>query len=135
MSKDFSEFWWKDEKYAESRIEYSQYGDMISISSPLKYEISKYLRTLNLISDEHLNRELEDFKGIAFDGIITTNWDCLLESVFTDYDVFMGQSDLINSIVQGLVGFMLVISSLTGFCLMAIILKALGVEQRNICKM
>ena len=30
----------------------------------------------------------------------------------------------------GLVGFMLIISSLTGFCPMEIILKALGVEQK-----
>jgi len=34
----------------------------------------------------------------------------------------------------GLVGFMLIISSLTGFCPMEIILKALGVEQRDVCK-
>lgn len=35
----------------------------------------------------------------------------------------------------GWVGLMLVISSLTGFCPMEIILKALGVEQRKVCKM
>ena len=35
----------------------------------------------------------------------------------------------------GWVGLMLVISSLTGFCPMEIILKALGVEQRKACKM
>lgn len=34
----------------------------------------------------------------------------------------------------GLVGFMLIISSLTGFCPMEIILKALGVGQRDVCK-
>jgi len=34
----------------------------------------------------------------------------------------------------GLVGLMLIISSLTGFCPMEIILKALGVEQRDVCK-
>ncbi|HBP62929.1 MAG TPA: DUF2892 domain-containing protein [Desulfosporosinus sp.] len=34
----------------------------------------------------------------------------------------------------GLVGFMLIISALTGFCPMEIILKALGVEQRDVCK-
>ena len=34
----------------------------------------------------------------------------------------------------GLVGFMLILSSLTGFCPMEIILKALGVEQRDVCK-
>ena len=100
ISKDFSEFWWKDGKYANSRTEYSRYGEMLSVSSPLKFEISKYLETVSLISDERLNRELEDFKKVSFDGIITTNWDCLLESVFFDYDVYIGQSDLINSIVQ-----------------------------------
>ena len=35
-------------------------------------------------------------------------------------------------ILTGLVGLMLMISSLTGFCPMEIILKALGVEQRSI---
>ena len=34
----------------------------------------------------------------------------------------------------GLVGFMLIISSLTGFCPMELILKAIGAEQRNVCK-
>jgi len=34
----------------------------------------------------------------------------------------------------GLVGFMLIISSLTGFCPMELILKAMGAEQRNVCK-
>ncbi len=35
----------------------------------------------------------------------------------------------------GWVGLMLVVSCLTGFCPMEIILKALGVEQRKVCKM
>lgn len=35
----------------------------------------------------------------------------------------------------GLVGLMLMLSSLTGFCPMELILKALGVEQRKICKL
>lgn len=34
----------------------------------------------------------------------------------------------------GLVGCMLMISSLTGFCPMELILKALGAEQRKVCK-
>lgn len=35
----------------------------------------------------------------------------------------------------GWVGLMLIISSLTGFCPMEIILKAVGVEHRKVCKM
>lgn len=36
-------------------------------------------------------------------------------------------------IFTGLVGLMLMISSLTGFCPMELILKAFGVEKRKIC--
>jgi hypothetical protein len=35
----------------------------------------------------------------------------------------------------GWVGLMLVLSATTGFCPMELILKAIGVEQRKICKM
>ncbi|MHB1651282.1 MAG: YgaP family membrane protein [Desulfitobacteriaceae bacterium] len=33
----------------------------------------------------------------------------------------------------GLVGFMLMLSALTGFCAMELILKAIGAEQRKVC--
>lgn len=36
-------------------------------------------------------------------------------------------------IFTGFVGIMLMISSLTGFCPMELILKALGAKQRNLC--
>lgn len=35
----------------------------------------------------------------------------------------------------GWVGLMLVVSATTGFCPMELILKAIGVEQRKVCKM
>lgn len=34
----------------------------------------------------------------------------------------------------GFVGFMLMFSSITGFCPMELILKAVGAEQRKVCK-
>ncbi|MCT4564999.1 MAG: SIR2 family protein [Maledivibacter sp.] len=100
MSKDFSETWWKSDKFKSSRESYSEYGKMTRESSPLKYEISKYLSDINVLENKELQQELIDFKNVVVDGIITTNWDNLLEILFPDYDVYVGQSDLINSNVQ-----------------------------------
>ena len=59
----------------------------------------------------------------------------LIAGIFVLVSVILGFS-VSNSFFYftGLVGFMLIISSLTGFCPMEIILKALGVEQRDVCK-
>lgn len=100
MSRDFCEFWWKSDEYNESRRSYQEQGKMISESSPLKYEISKYLKHRIQVDKFNLRSELEDFKNVVIDGIITTNWDTLIESIFPDYDVYVGQSDLVNSVVQ-----------------------------------
>lgn len=100
MSKDFAELWWKSEEFETSRDIYKEYGDMIKESSPLKFEISKYLIEINPLQEEELLKEIAEFKKIVVDGIITTNWDRFLESIFDDYDVYIGQGDLINSNVQ-----------------------------------
>ena len=100
LAKDFSEIWWKNDKFLDSRNEYKAYGIMEHESSPLKYEICKYLKTKSIIDDQELKNEVEELKKANIDGIITTNWDNFIEGLFQDYDVYFSQDDLINSIVQ-----------------------------------
>ena len=72
MCRDFSEVWWQSTEYSESRSAYKQDGKMINEASPLKYEISKYLKNRLEEGNFNLKDELDDFKEIVVDGIITT---------------------------------------------------------------
>lgn len=101
MSEDFHEIWWESPNFEESRKEYSDFGKLPGVSSTLKYEISKYLKKKSVENiEKSLEKEVELFKNAVVDGIITTNWDMLLENFFPKYDVYIGQDDLLNSVVQ-----------------------------------
>ena len=102
MAKDFNPVWWESDKYAESRG--LNEGGMDNVSSALKYEISKYLSEIssNKPSDDKLLQELEVLSRINVDGIITTNWDLFLEELFPDYQVFIGQEELLFSNPQSI---------------------------------
>lgn len=100
MAEDFFDIWWKEEAYAESRKANSDYA--LNRSSPLKIEISNYLKNRRYEYDknEKLDIEIEALKNIVIDGIITTNWDSLLESdLFSEQisTTYVGQEELIFS--------------------------------------
>lgn len=101
MSNDFFEIWWTSPIYESSRVQCMQNGQMTSKSSPLKYEISKYMLSFNFDNiNDNYKTEFESLKEIVIDGVITTNWDLLLEMTFPEFDVFIGQKGLINSNAQ-----------------------------------
>lgn len=88
LAEDFSNNWWKLEKFNESRIKYSK--EIINKNSSLKLEIANYLKNIDIIEeldklDENLKIEIEEFRKIKIDGIFTTNYDLLLENLFDDY--------------------------------------------------
>jgi hypothetical protein len=99
MAEDFHPIWWKDDAYKDSRDEFK--GRINSNQSPLKIEISKYLRgkkyTFGI--NEKNDSEINELKKVVIDGIITTNWDKLLEQVFSQHDmkVYIGQKELLFS--------------------------------------
>ena len=72
-------------------------------TSPLKYEVAKHI--CDLSSKEFPVRheseppqheeELAKLKEATVDGIITTNYDRFLDRIFDDYEVYVGQSELI----------------------------------------
>lgn len=59
LAKDFSNQWWKIEKYKKSREEYSR--DIINLDSALKLEISNYLKNIDINSKiDNLADELKN---------------------------------------------------------------------------
>lgn len=97
MGEDFSELWWSDEKYEQSRKEFAK--DAQSKFSPLKYEICKRLNeNIAIVSGELIVQELRLLKKVNIDGIITTNWDNLIEKqIFPEFKTYVGQDELIFS--------------------------------------
>lgn len=95
MAEEFNSIWWTNPKYEESRAVYSKKAK--KADSPLKFEICKYLEGKEKNTNDGLSSELNLFKKINIDGVITTNWDLLLESLFPDFTRFVGQEELIFS--------------------------------------
>lgn len=102
LAEDFHEHWWQSENFAESREENSK--KIINKTSALRIEISKYISkaTHNDQTKNKYQNELYALSKTNVDGIITTNWDMFLESIFHDYRTYIGQDELLLSDPQGI---------------------------------
>lgn len=89
----FFDKWWNEDEFEESRKEFSTLSE--SKSSPLKYEISNFIKFKGVVPHPDFEEEYNLFRKINIDGIITTNWDLLLESSFPEFNTFIGQENLI----------------------------------------
>lgn len=95
LATDYFEYWWNDEKFKDIRESHGK--RMLRKSAPLKLEIARYLREKSTVlpEAENLRQELALLSKLNVDGVITTNWDTLVESIFPQYKVFVGQEELI----------------------------------------
>lgn len=101
MAEDLFEDWWRIEQFATSRKSFEKY--VKDTESPLKYEICQYLLRNEVIINTEMQSEYQLLKKINVEGIITTNWDVLLEKTFAEFNTFIGQDKLIfnNSVDVG----------------------------------
>lgn len=102
MADEFHSYWWTSEEYKESReINKSRVRQR---ASPLRIEICNYLKSLSIESSANpdYREEISLFSELSVDGIITTNWDDMLETVFSEYKLFIGQSELLFSNPQSI---------------------------------
>lgn len=102
LAEAFHERWWTDDAFAGSRERYAETG-LRNRESPLKVEVARHTGEAlkKLPSEGPLAEELELLGEAVIDGIITTNYDGLLEHVLDDYRVYVGQDQLLFSDPQG----------------------------------
>ncbi|MDZ5459642.1 SIR2 family protein [Azohydromonas lata] len=102
MDEDFHAYWWSSDNYKESRLIHK--SKVKQKSDPLRMEICIYLSSLEIknAADMPLAEEVSLLRNISIDGVITTNWDGMLESLFGDYKVFFGQNELLFSNPQSI---------------------------------
>lgn len=97
MTEPYSDYWWSlpESEEIANRPDWHTH-----ISSPLRHDICEYLNTVTM-DEKKLQDELNHLTSnkTIIDGIITTNWDLLLENIFINdkYKVYIGQSDLLFS--------------------------------------
>lgn len=102
MANDFHNVWWKDPRFSASREKYK--ATTKTRDAALKNEICEYLSHVDVsgLADDKVQGELAILRGLNVDGIITTNWDFLLEEIFPEYRVFVGQEELLFSNPQAI---------------------------------
>lgn len=102
LAEDFHEQWWNSEKYNQKRINFTDH--LKRTDSPLKIELADYMaqRSSNLVENIDIREELELLRKVNVDGIITTNWDNLLEKLFPTFEVYIGQEGLLFSQSQSI---------------------------------
>ncbi|MEQ9825361.1 MAG: SIR2 family protein [Puniceicoccaceae bacterium] len=97
VASDFHDYWWSNNDQESERKKYSLL--CINESSPIKIEISKYLKGISnrIYENSELKDEVAQLSKLNVDGVITTNWDLLCETLFPKYKVFVGQNPLLAS--------------------------------------
>ena len=101
IAEALREAWWSDERFAASRVEY---GELLQTrEGPLKVEAARLVRSAmtNLPDSGEMFDEIETLRHAVVDAVITTNYDPLLENIFSDFKPFVGQDELLFSNPQG----------------------------------
>lgn len=100
IAKDLHVKWWDSDNFSESRDNFK--SDSINKESAFKIEIAKLIDKMSENYPElpDLQKELATLQNATIDGIITTNWDLLLEGLFPDFKIFIGQEELLFSSTQ-----------------------------------
>jgi len=102
MASDYNEWWWAAPEAEASRALAAE--SVKAQSDALKVDIADYIAGYSLedARASEFGAEIASFSDIAVDGIITTNWDFLIEELFPDYKVFVGQQELLFSNPQAI---------------------------------
>lgn len=89
----FFETFWNTKKYEKMKESYLK-TNLKGQQYPLKYAIAEFFKNYKINEEDSLQDEIEALKKVNVDGIITTNYDIFLESIF-DFTVYKGQDELL----------------------------------------
>lgn len=99
IEKDFNNAFFEDDTFPDRIFTSEDKMDILNNGyTPFKYFIANGLKNITC-DDTPLTEEIaslkSNFNKIA--GVITTNYDCLLEYIFSDFEILIGQDSLLLS--------------------------------------
>nr|WP_237427593.1 SIR2 family protein [Deinococcus xianganensis] len=98
LASEFHPIWFENRQFEKSRRKFE--GIARVISDPLKFEAANIIASKDKFNEQYAE-EIDNFSKIVIDGVITTNYDTLLERVFgEDLKAFIGQSSMLKAPVQ-----------------------------------
>lgn len=102
IARELHGVWWQSSSFHDSRERYRL--DAKTRESALKIEISRYLENVSVTEtiSADLRHELNLLAAATVDGVITTNWDLFLENIFPEFEVYIGQDELLFSASYGI---------------------------------
>lgn len=102
IQKDYDEKWFTTPAMrSQNEVVLSAVKDGIS---PFKAEVSLFFRSFSK-TDSKYHEEIAKLKALSVKnlaGVITTNYDDFLETLFNGYNRYIGQTELIFSPIQGI---------------------------------
>lgn len=106
IESDFNDKWYTSNDYKESRMKYKDIAS--NGCSPLKIEIADLFKEISHKPfRQGTDREiklLEEVADKSIAGIITTNYDCVIERIFSKYkySTYIGQEELLFQAITGI---------------------------------
>jgi len=100
LEKDYNEAVFSQERYKEFRMKHKEL--IHKNVSPFKIAVAEHFKSVSL---DYKNCEVKQLKDIAvrsISGLITTNYDLILEDIFSEYDVYIGQEELLFANFTGM---------------------------------
>lgn len=100
LAEAFHETWWSSPEFEESRSLYKETAAR-GRELPFKIEVGRFVARGQLTTEKTLLEELEAFKNICVDVVVTTNYDRLLEIAFPSFTTYTGQRSLLFAPLHG----------------------------------
>ena len=100
LEAEYNKVVFTEEKYNDFLSAHSE--QIKNNVSPLKIAIAEHLAKAAYNADDAEIKMLKKLAARSVSGIITTNYDTLLERIFTGYKAYIGQEDLIFAKLAGL---------------------------------
>lgn len=91
IAEEFHEFWWVSERFKDNREKFSNISG-INTEVAFKIELCDFIYK-TIIHNKDLENEIKQMSKLVLSGILTTNWDCFIQSVFPDFQVEIGQKE------------------------------------------
>lgn len=95
LADEFHEKWWTLESFSKSRERFKIVASN-NTEIALKIELAKFIEKIKERNTD-LNNELDLLSKSVISGVLTTNWDDLLETIFKDFVPKIGQAGIIFS--------------------------------------